>query len=173
MVNKIYIVGPVGGGKSTLARKLSKEFGLVYCELDSIIYEPDPTSLTRNRKRSEAERDSLLNRVLSNEKWVVEDAGRAIFEVVRQKADSIILLEPPLSVRKHRIILRWVKQMLRLEKCGYRPGLYMLKLMFKWTKNYELGLDGLKDRLIPYKHKIALLQTEKDIKRYISENFAV
>ncbi|MCL2408094.1 MAG: hypothetical protein FWC96_00555 [Oscillospiraceae bacterium] len=172
MVSKIYITGPVGGGKSTLARKISKEFGITYFEMDSVIYEPDPDSkITGTRKRPESERDFLINEVLSSESWVAEDAGREIFEILWQEADSIILLEPPVHTRKCRIILRWIKQMLRVEKCGYRPGLYMLKLMFKWTKGYEHGT--LKDRLPPYKYKISVLQTEQDIERYISKNFAI
>ncbi len=170
MVNRIYIVGPVGSGKSTLARRLSKDYGLTCCELDSIVYTPDPESSSGNRKRSEAERDALLHAILAKERWIVEDAGRAYFDIAMQAADSIIHLEPPVSIRKRRIVLRWIKQRLHLEACGYIPGVYMLKLMFKWTRNYENGADGVKERLVRYKAKTSLLRTERDIRRYIHEN---
>ena len=166
MINKIYIVGPVGSGKSTLARKLSKEFGFVCSELDSIVYEPDP-STGDNRKRSVEERDLIFNSVLSNERWIVEDAGRAYFEIAMQKADAIIHLEPSVYVRKRRILLRWIKQRLHLGKCGYIPDLLMLKLMFKWTKSYEIGADGVKERLKNYKDKIYIIKSERDVKKYI------
>jgi len=171
MANKIYIVGPVGGGKSTLARMLAKEQGLAYYEGDSVIYKPYAESTTGNHKRSDKDRESLLNEMLSSKRWVMEDSGRALFEFVWQQADSVILLEPPVGVRKRRIVLRWIKQVLRLEKCGYRPGLYMLKNMFKWTRNYENGTDTLKERLEPYQQKVTILRSEHDINRYIEENF--
>lgn len=169
MVNKIYIIGPVGSGKSTLARKLSKEYGFVCCELDSIVYEPDLSSPTGNRKRIVEERDSMLNSILSNKRWIVEDAGRAYFEVALQKADSVILLEPPVYVRKWRILLRWIKQKFKIEKCGYTPNFKMLQAMFRWTYNYETGADGVKERLIPYKSKISLIRTDRDIAYYINK----
>jgi adenylate kinase family enzyme len=173
MINKIYIIGPVGSGKSTLARKLSKEYSFVCCELDSIVYEPDLSSPTGNRKRPVEERDSMLNSILSNKRWIVEDAGRAYFEVALQKADSIIHLEPPMLVRKWRILLRWIKQNLKLEKSGYTPSLKMLKAMFKWTSNYGIGTDGVKERLNPYKHKTTLVRTNREIVDYINEYLKV
>ena len=173
MVNKIYITGPVGSGKSTLAWRLSKEFGFVCCELDSIVYEPYPNSSAGNRKRTEEDRNLLFNAVFSNEKWIIEDAGRKCFEIAWQKADSIILLEPCVNVRKRRIIFRWIKQKLHIEKCGYKPTLDMLKAMFRWTKNYEVGTDTLKEKLAPYKQKISLIRTERDIQQYINEHLTI
>lgn len=173
MINKIYIVGPVGSGKSTLARRLSKEYGFVCCELDSIVYEPDLSSPTGNRKRLVEERDSMLNSILLNKRWIVEDAGRAYFEAALQKAESIIQLEPPMLVRKWRILFRWIKQKLRMEKCGYIPNIKMLKAMYGWTYNYEIGTDGVKERLIPYKSKISLVKTNRDITNYINEYLRV
>ncbi len=173
MINKIYIIGPVGSGKSTLARRISKEYGYAYCELDSIVYQPDLSSPTGNRRRSDEERESMLNSILSNKRWIAEDAGRADFEAALQKADAIILLEPSVFVRKRRIVLRWIKQKLRLEKCGYAPNFRMLKAMFKWTKNYEIGMDGVKERLIPYEPKITLLRTNREVDNYINEHLKV
>jgi len=94
----------------------------------------------------------------------------ACFETVRQQADSIILLEPPASVRIRRILLRWVKQNLRIEACGYTPDLAVLRLMFKWTRNYDSGADGVKERLIPYGSKISVVRNERNIRRYIVEH---
>ncbi len=169
MCSKIYIIGPVGSGKTTLARKLSKDFGFDCCELDRIVYELDPTSRVGNRKRSEEERDRMINMVLLKDRWIVEDAGRAYFEIALQKADSIIQLEPSISIRRQRILLRWIKQNLHLEKCGYAPNIQMLKCMFKWTLNYENGSDGVKERLMPYKHKISIIRTKEDIDKYINK----
>ena len=169
MVNRIYITGPVGSGKSTLARRLSEVYGFACCELDGIVYESDAASSTGNRKRPEAERDALLYAVLSHEKWVVEDAGRACFEIAWRRADSIILLEAPVSVRVRRILLRWVRQKLRIEQCGYTPNFTMLILMFHWTRNYDSGADSVKERLRPYQSKLSVIRNKRDIETYVNK----
>lgn len=173
MVNRIYVVGPVGGGKSTLARELSNQFGFTCSELDSVVYEPDQSSSSGNRKRPEKVRDAMFHEILSKERWVVEDTGRAYFELALKQADSIIQLEPPISVRRYRIIRRWIKQNLHMEKCGYIPDMKMLRLMLKWTNNYESGADGVKERLTFYKAKITVIKTKKDINNYICRYLAV
>ena len=169
-IAKIYVVGPVGSGKSTLSRKLANDYNLVCCELDSVVYEPDPLSSSGNKKRSIADRDARLQAVLANSRWIVEDAGRDYFEIAMQKADSIIQLEPSIRVRKRRILFRWIKQNLHMEKCGYIPDLEMLKRMYQWTRNYDIGADGVKERLAQYASKITIVRTKSDIRRYIKKN---
>ena len=172
MLKKIYIVGPVGSGKSTLARKISREFGHTCCEMDSVIYEPYAASSSGNRKRAEADRDALIGEILSAPSWVMEDAGRPTFEYLWEAADAIIFLDFPVSVRKRRIVLRWIKQRLGLERCGYKPDWVMLKLMFKWTQNFEDGIDTLKARLVRFGDKVIRLHTNHDVKRYIDEHIS-
>ena len=87
-------------------------------------------------------------------------------------ADSIILLEPSVAVRRRRIVIRWIKQMLGIEKCGYKPGFWMLRAMFKWTRDYETDVDSLKQSLVPYETKISLLRNVGDIERYIDKHIA-
>ncbi|MBR2744417.1 MAG: AAA family ATPase [Clostridia bacterium] len=40
-MKKIYIIGPVGSGKTTLARALSKKFDIEMHELDKIVWDDD------------------------------------------------------------------------------------------------------------------------------------
>lgn len=168
-VDKIYITGPVGSGKSTLARRLANGHGFYCCELDRVVHSWD--SLTSdNRKRPDDERDAMFGAVISKDRWIVEDTGRRCFEQAMQAADSIILLEPSAWVRRFRILLRWIKQNLGIEKCIYIPDFETLRRMFKWTKSYESGADGLKGRLEAYWPKITVIRNEKDIVKYINES---
>ncbi len=166
MLNRIIIIGPVGSGKSTLARRLARDYGLTHCELDAVVHEPDPDRCGDNRKRPEAERDALFQVALSQPRWVLEDTGRALFESGWQAADSIILLEPSAALRRYRIVSRWIKQNLGLEPCAYKPDLRMLRLMFKWTRNFESGADGLKRRLGAYGEKVSVIRGERDVRAF-------
>lgn len=169
MAERIYITGPVGAGKSTLARKLAKKYGYVCCELDGIVYEPSPDVPNGNRKRTPEVRDALLAGVLSHGRWIVEDGGRDYFDCAMQRADSILLLVPPVGVRLWRIVTRWIRQNLGLEACGYIPNREMLRLMFRWTRQYETDAFGLKARLTHYGDKVVRARNERDIRRYIDQ----
>ncbi len=167
MVNRIFVTGPVGSGKSTLARRLARDYGFISCELDRIVYEPDPNHHGNNRKRSEAERDALFQAAMAQRRWIMEDAGRGVFESAWQAADSVILLEPPKAVRRYRIVSRWIKQNLGIERCDYKPDFTMLKLMFKWTRDYERGGTGARRLLMDYQHKTCVVRNERDLQAYI------
>ena len=162
---KIYVTGPVGGGKTTLARELSRLSGFPCCELDSIVYESDPDHPGRNRKRNPAETDRLFRSVLSGDGWIMEDTGR--FEEGWEQADFILLLEPPARIRKFRIVKRWLRQKLCLDPCRYKPDFPMLKSMFRWTARYERGESTLKERLAPYREKIILLRSRHDLRKIL------
>ena len=46
---RMYIVGSVASGKSTLARQLSARTGVPCVHLDDVVYEPDSTDPAGNR----------------------------------------------------------------------------------------------------------------------------
>lgn len=164
---KLYIVGSVASGKSTLARRISKITGIPCHHLDEVVYLPDPSEPWGNRKRPVEKRNSLFEDILSSKHYIIEDAGREYFTEGLRQADTVILLEIPLYIRKKRIIFRWIKQNLGIEKCIYRPRLDVLKSMFKWAKNYDTGADGTKARVMPFYKKTVVLHNNKEIERYI------
>ena len=47
MFNKIYIIGPVGSGKTTLAKSLSKKYNIDYYELDKVVFDDDNGNIKR------------------------------------------------------------------------------------------------------------------------------
>ena len=84
-----------------------------------------------------------------------------------EQADTVLLLEIPRIVREKRILLRWVKQNLGLEKCIYRPRFAMLQAMFRWARNYDTGEDGTKALVSQFASKTIVLRNGKDIRRYL------
>jgi len=169
---KLYIIGSVASGKTTLAKCLSEVANISYTALDEIVHEPDESSVWGNRKRSEKERDRLFSLILQQEKWIIEDVGRPCFSEGLEQADAIVLLEFPLLVRIYRIILRWLKQRLGIEKSMYRPSYAMLKCMLGWAKNYDNEKVELLDRIKPYQDKLVILHNHKEIDKFISKTKA-
>ena len=46
MINQIYLIGPMGSGKSTMGRLLAKKLGLPYFDLDKLIEDQEKMSIS-------------------------------------------------------------------------------------------------------------------------------
>lgn len=164
---KIYIVGAVSSGKTTLARKLSEKLNIRYQSLDEVVYIPDKSSPWGNRKRQLEERDNMFYSIIQQSMWIIEDTGRPCFVEGLKVADKIVFLEVPTWIRNYRIIKRWIKQQLGVEKCIYIPNINMLKCMLHWSKDYDLGIDKLKERIAPYQGKVIVIKNDREINNFI------
>lgn len=165
---KIYITGSVSSGKSTLAKNMSEILKIPYQSLDEIVYITDKSSPWGDRKRQIEERDNLFYSVIHKPEWIIEDAGRPCFEDGLKRADTIVFLEISEKVRNYRIIKRWIKQRIGVEKCIYNPRYEMLKCMLQWSKDYDSGKDKLKDRISLYQEKVIILRSNKDINAFLN-----
>lgn len=166
---KLYITGSVASGKSTLARRLEKETGVPCYHLDEVVYEDAPMASWGNKKRPLEERERRFHEILEKKSYIIEDAGRDCFLIGMEQVDQVVVLEIPLALRFWRIIFRWTKQRLGLERCIYKPRLAMLKAMFRWARNYDVDKDGTKSRIASFSEKAIFLHNAKEIKSYIDK----
>ena len=140
-----------------------------FVSLDGVIHVKDRTDKEwGNRRRNDSEINQIFEETISKENWIIEDAGRDIFEKGMLKADVIINLNPSMKVKKYRVIKRYVKQKLSIEKCLYTPSLKMVRFMYFWLKKFSNDEDGLVNRLKKYNEKVIVLKSNKDIKDYLS-----
>lgn len=150
---KIYIIGCVGSGKSTLARKISDKTGVPFYGLDQLVH-------IGNKKRTEEERDRLFWEILQRENYIVEDVGRACFRQALQEVDRIVFLNLPKFTTRKRVLIRFIKQKLGIEKATYRPTLQMLKLLLiDWHKSPE-------DKLVGFSN-IIRLSSKKEVSEFL------
>ena len=165
---RIYIVGPVGSGKTTFAQKLSKQLGIKFFELDTIRYYPKEEG-ARSVKRPDNERTQVFRQIIAQDNWIIEDVGRRCFEEGLMQADIIILLDYPLGVVADRITRRWVKQIMKVEPCEYKPTLMLLIKMYKWLVNYYVGHDSIKWRVGQYGYKTVKICNAKNMNEYMTK----
>ncbi len=45
----------------------------------------------------------------------------------------------------------------------------MLKCMLKWSKDYDLGKDKLRDRISQHQEKVIILRNNKDINMFLEQ----
>ncbi len=149
---KIHIIGGPGSGKSTLARGLSRTYGVPHCDLDELQW--DAAAENYGKKRDAAERDALLRGILEQDEWIIEGVYFAWCAQCFADADRIFLLTVPRAVYRRRIIVRFIKRKLGLEK-GKREKLKDLRSLLRWADKYQReNLAQIREMLKPYAAKV-------------------
>lgn len=159
-MKKILILGIVASGKTTLAKEISQKINIPWYELDTIVHHETPHG--RN-KRTPDEQIAVIQDIDRQGAWIFEGTDRASYRCLWDMADRIIFLDTPLWKRKTRILLRFIKQNLGIEKSHYTADVQMLKMMYKWTRDFERNRVEFEKRLQPYHHKLIILTDNKKL----------
>ena len=149
---KVLIIGSVGSGKSTYSKKISDMSGIERYEIDSIVHDD-----INDSKRNEHEIKKILDDINSKDEWIIEGVLRKNLEFLLDYSDKIILLDTKYKTRKRRIIKRYIKQKLRIEKCNYKPSIKLLKQMLIWNKRFEYNKKSLMVKLDKYYDKLQIV----------------
>jgi adenylate kinase family enzyme len=90
-IRRVVVLGVAGGGKSTLARRISASMGLPLYVIDYICLKPD----WRLRPREQTDPQQL--RIISSERWVIDCMAdrNALAEEQCDAADLLILIDHP------------------------------------------------------------------------------
>lgn len=159
-MKKIFIIGVVASGKTTLAKRLSQKVSVPCYELDSIVHHQTPMG---RYKRSAEEQIEVIKEIDIHGTWIFEGTDRESYQCLYEMADTIIFLDTPLWTRRIRILKRFLKQNLGIEKCHYKPDILMLKMMYKWTKDFEQNRSGFEAKLKKYKEKVIRLRNNNNL----------
>ena len=149
---KIHIIGGPGSGKTFLAEKLSAQLGIPHYDLDALQW--DNTSLSYGKKRDSLKRDALLREILQKDDWIIEGVYYAWCGQCFADADRIYLLSVPRYQYRYRIIRRFVRRKLGLEK-GKKETLKSLSDLLKWADKFQrTNLVEIRKLLKAYPDKV-------------------
>lgn len=138
-MTKLYISGAAGSGKTTYAKKLSQKLGIKCFDLDDVKWINSGKSGTFNTERSKEERAEALKNILTqNESWICEGVYFQdwILPVV-ERADEVIILNPPVYLRQYRIIKRSLKRILNIEESKFKETPKALFKLLSWNQHYN------------------------------------
>ena len=131
---KIHIIGGSGSGKTTLAEKLSREYHIPHYDLDDLQW--DNAAPEYGKKRDTEERQAMLDQLLQQESWIIEGVYYAWCSQCFADADRIYLLSVPRRRYRCRIIRRFVRRKMGLEK-GKKESLRSLLALLRWADRYQ------------------------------------
>lgn len=161
MTMKIYIVGSVGSGKTTLARKVAAQLHLPHFETDNFVWNHQPTGDIRNEIDV---RNQLFINAVKQEKWVIEGVHIDWTDEALLVADQIVFLDIPVNKRTWRIIRRYIRQILKIEKGNYKPTFTIFRKMFQWNTYFEEQMKlAFMQKFEVYGSKVHYLHTNEDV----------
>lgn len=99
-MKRVMVVGGPGSGKSTLAVALGKQTGLPVFHMDMIHWMPGWV------ERPRPEKIRLVSEVENSDAWILEGGLSATYDNRALRADTLIWLDLPLSLRLFRVIKR-------------------------------------------------------------------
>ena len=149
---KIHIIGGPGSGKTFLAEKLSKQLRIPHYDLDDLQW--DNASNDYGKKRDPQERAAMLDKILKEDDWIIEGVYYAWCGKCFEDADKIYLLTVPRRTYRYRIIRRFIRRKLGVEK-GKKETLKSLSALLKWADKFQReNLVEIKKILKNYPDKV-------------------
>jgi len=107
-MQRISVVGNTGSGKTTLAEAVAARLGLPRLELDGVFHQPDWQPLETEEFRR------IVSDFTAAEGWVVDGNYSAVRDIVWDRADTVIWVDPP----RHRLMRRLAQRTLRRMATG-------------------------------------------------------
>ncbi|MCI2260292.1 AAA family ATPase [Xanthomonas indica] len=148
---RICITGPTGAGKTTLARRLGRRLRIACHALDDL---HGVRGAEGDMRRPLEETLSLLQRIVDDERWIVEGAQFKWADAALARADHIVVIDAPSWRTTLQIVLRPGRQWLGLEAYACRPRLARLPGAATTTARSAL----LRTKLTPFRARTLLIR---------------
>ncbi|MFJ7825845.1 DNA topology modulation protein FlaR [Psychrobacillus sp. NPDC096623] len=164
---KIYIVGSVGSGKTTLARKVATKLQIPHFETDNFVWNHKPAGDIRNEIDV---RNQLFNDAVKLEEWVIEGVHIDWTDEALLSANQIIFLDIPVNKRTWRIIRRYLRQLLKIEKVNYKPTFTIFRKMFQWNTYFEEQMKPLfLKKFEVFGTKVRYFNTNEEVENWLRQ----
>jgi len=156
---KVFILGPVASGKSTLAERLQEELTIPMYSIDRIVHNDE-----LQNKRSEQEQLNMINHIIRKEKeWIIEGMPRTHLDVIANNATTIIYLDYDKSILSKRL-----KKRNQDIKTGRIQVPYELTKELLEKMNDYVEKDNREDKIYLMKRhpqKLIIIKNDKELEK--------
>lgn len=167
MKKKIHIIGGAGSGKTYISKKLSKYLSIPLYELDNFFWSKETQHI--NGKVPDNVRDEKLNKILKKDSWIIEGVFYSWLGKSFSDADVVFIIKPNIFLQNYRIIKRFIKRKLGLEKIIQRETFKSLIQLIKWNHKYNQNIENeILTFIKQHSNKIVIIKNNEDILNYFS-----
>jgi adenylate kinase family enzyme len=108
--NRIAVIGPTGGGKTTFAEKLSGLINIRHVEMDSIFWKPGWEEPSKEEFRKK------IKEVTAETEWIIDGNYAGIQDLTLSRAETIIWLDTGKFLSVYRVFMRSLKRIINKKK---------------------------------------------------------
>ena len=164
-MEKVFITGTVGSGKTWLANKLSKELGIKHYDLDEIEWEKKYT------KRADIkDKIKKINKILKTKKWIIEGIYDFWTKKAVEKSDLVIWLKPKTQTLKLRLIKRFMKNKFKRSSETFKDLKQLIISANNYNKHKEKNKAYLGHKnLVENKKNLIILENDSQKKKFLQK----
>ena len=164
---KVRIIGCSGSGKTYFAKRLSKKYDIPNFDLDDIQWDNSQNSY--GVKMPIEKRNQMLNDILQQPDWIIDGVYYAWVQKSFEDADVIYVLDMPKWLYRFRIIKRFIRRRVGLEK-GKKETLKSVYTLLKWTDTFQnTNMKEIVRILETYKEKVVFIKKKAEIDRILTD----
>jgi adenylate kinase family enzyme len=155
---RVFVTGPTGSGKTTLAKKFALKACLPLLSLDDIHWVRHPSG---DRRRDPLERLEMLNRLVRHDAWINEGVQFKWADSALERADHIVVVDIPRWRNVARILQRCALRRL-LPRPNPRGTLAALREEMGWSSDYyghERAM--LFEKISPWSDKVLVARNQR------------
>lgn len=159
-LNKILIIGSVGSGKTTLAKKLSELKKIKYYTMGELVYKKYPTE-----KFTLKETNKKLKDILNNNKWIIEGVYFTDWILPAYKSSDFVII---LDLNKLKLSNQVIKRAISNSFKGDYNSLKTLKRQFKFIFSYsKKNSENHKNIVSQFKKPHIIFKNNKQINNFL------
>ncbi len=133
--HRIYIMGTMGSGKTTLAKKLSEKLGIKHYDLDDVVW-----IKKFSKKRAKKKRYKKFKEIVDKKKWIIEGVHNNWTEYAFKKVELLIWLD----LNPHNVASQLIKRYIiglikRNERGEFKTQWSAVKYAYKYRKDSNKG----------------------------------
>lgn len=167
IAERIQIIGCSGGGKSTLAGKISMKYDLEHIPIDrEVRWLPGWVA------RSKVEQREIFEKLVQRERWVMDGTSPSSFDIRLPRTDLVIWIRVPRRVALAGVAGRVVKNIGRTrpdmaEGCKEKlPDIEFLSYIWNFEKKSVSNVTSQLDQFGP-KVPVLVLNSRREINSFI------
>lgn len=156
---RVLVLGCLGGGKSTLSRKLSRMLGLPYISMDREFF-----WLPGWKLRDRAEIRQMIGEAVAGERWIMDGTSPGTLDLRLPRADVVVWMRMPRLLCLARVILRRIRYARRsrpemADGCPEKIDLEFLRYIWNFEREETPEIVEAFDTFGPAKPVVILRRT--------------